>query len=249
MTTRTTRKDLRPNNPVATVLAPYAAYCRQMANGYELRPPSSEESPERTAGRIEGLRQAAGILEQGRAIAIDINAEELLAQAAALEAANETLGRTSLIVADLATKVAASVGKVAPPVAPQKPPPTSLGQATPRSLREGGLLGQHAPEFRRPEPPGNTFTPPEAPGLERCERALLGVLRARHPELTSRPTLAFLAGYSPESSSYANALGALRSEGLVEDAPGDEVHRTLLRATSDGLRAMIPWQLPDVASY
>lgn len=55
----------------------------------------------------------------------------------------------------------------------------------------------------------------EAPGsLGKAERSILGALASYPIELT-REQLAFLAGYHPRSSGYVNALGRLRSLGLV----------------------------------
>jgi hypothetical protein len=60
--------------------------------------------------------------------------------------------------------------------------------------------------------------PPMRPllqNLEKAERIVLGVLIARHPIPTGRAELAILAGYTVSSSSFLNALGALRSSGLA----------------------------------
>jgi hypothetical protein len=50
--------------------------------------------------------------------------------------------------------------------------------------------------------------------LERAERALLGVL-AQFPEGRTKIQLSIQSGYSIKSSSFANAIGALRSSGLA----------------------------------
>ncbi len=52
-------------------------------------------------------------------------------------------------------------------------------------------------------------------GLGKAERALLSVL-AQHPQGRTKVQLALLTGYSVKSSSLTNALGALRSQGLVD---------------------------------
>lgn len=51
--------------------------------------------------------------------------------------------------------------------------------------------------------------------LGRCERALLTVLRQRSAISTSKVQLAVLSGYSVSSSGFQNALGKLRTLGLV----------------------------------
>jgi len=71
--------------------------------------------------------------------------------------------------------------------------------------------------------------------LGRCELALLGVLLQRQGQRTTAAQLAILSGYSRTSSSFSNALGALRSRGLAAGG-GDDI-----RITDDGLLAA-----PDV---
>lgn len=63
--------------------------------------------------------------------------------------------------------------------------------------------------------------------LGRAERALLNVLAA-FPEGRTKTQVSILSGYSIKSSSFANALGALRSSGLAEG-------RDPIRITSVGL--------------
>jgi hypothetical protein len=70
--------------------------------------------------------------------------------------------------------------------------------------------------------------------LGRCERALLQVLAQRRERETSRAQLAVLSGYSSKSSGFDNALGSLRSRGLVEG----------LRITSEGSTVATPEPLP-----
>jgi uncharacterized protein DUF87 len=67
--------------------------------------------------------------------------------------------------------------------------------------------------------------------LGRCERELLKVLVQRAPRTTSRPQLAILSGYSSSSSSFANALGTLRSSGFAQNTGADAIV-----ATDDGIR-------------
>jgi Skp family chaperone for outer membrane proteins len=84
--------------------------------------------------------------------------------------------------------------------------------------------------------PVSTTAPRRAAGagdaaLTKAERALLAVLAQRHPKTTTRIQISILSGYSKKSSSFANALGALRSKGYV-DGTGDAN-----RATDAGLAA------------
>ena len=74
------------------------------------------------------------------------------------------------------------------------------------------------PQPARPAP----SVPPTAPAavapsgksLGKAERVLLAIL-AQFPDGRSRTQLSLLSGYSIKSSSYSNALGALRSAGLI----------------------------------
>ncbi len=65
----------------------------------------------------------------------------------------------------------------------------------------------------------------------KCERALLVAIVRRHPASSTVAQVAILSGYSATSSSVGNALGALRSSGLVEGG------RAALRATEAGVLA------------
>lgn len=73
--------------------------------------------------------------------------------------------------------------------------------------------------------PGSSFQ------LGRAERALLTAL-IQFPDGLTKPRLSFVAGYSHTSSSFSNALGALRSAGLVERSGSP------IRATAAGLEAL-----------
>jgi len=68
--------------------------------------------------------------------------------------------------------------------------------------------------------------------LGRAERAILAAAVQRLPKSSSRAQLAVLSGYSIKSSSFANALGALRSQGLIAGAGDDN------RATDAGAAAL-----------
>lgn len=65
-----------------------------------------------------------------------------------------------------------------------------------------------------PPPPASDTSAPSGKPLGKAERALLPIL-AQFPDGRSRTQLSLLSGYSIKSSSYSNALGALRSAGFV----------------------------------
>lgn len=64
-----------------------------------------------------------------------------------------------------------------------------------------------------------------ASGLPKCESALLRAIVQRHPQTSSRAQVSILSGYSVNSSSFTNALGALRSQGLIA-GQGDSLSPT-----------------------
>lgn len=109
-------------------------------------------------------------------------------------------------------------------------PPTTTATTHPRSP----LAGRVAPALaqatsRRParqvsHGSGDT-------SLGRAERALLIAAVQRLPKSVSRAQLSVLSGYSIKSSSFSNALGALRSKGLVVGVGDDN------RATDAGVVA------------
>lgn len=72
---------------------------------------------------------------------------------------------------------------------------------------------------RGPESAKRETTGP--PKLGKCEKALLAVLASRGGRSTTRAQISILSGYSSNSSSFANALGALRSAGLITGS-GDQ---------------------------
>lgn len=67
-----------------------------------------------------------------------------------------------------------------------------------------------------------------------CECALLRVLSSRRTVITSKAQVAVLAGYSASSSIFRNAVGSLRSQGLVEGEPAE------LRITINGIDTIGP---------
>jgi hypothetical protein len=88
------------------------------------------------------------------------------------------------------------------------PAPRHLARQVPEILQHDP--GQVSPKLAR-----YSSTNGHRP-LSRCERALLQVLAQRRGLETSKAQLAVLSGYSSRSSGFQNALGALRSRGLVD---------------------------------
>jgi hypothetical protein len=241
-----------PRNPVAAILEPYANHLRKLAITYRLT----------DHGKWEGLITAAEVLDEGRALNLDV--PEVDAEAVArleravslLREAGELLREVGADVAS-ALAVAGGAGAGAPPLpsrtwiskaeepraaaSPPSPPPAPTDITDPRGLLESPV---HV------VPPDKVFKGgslsltvngyradrlvPNEP-LGRADRALLAVLAQRSPQPTSRVQLAILSGYSSSSSSFANALGKLRRLKLA----GSE--GPMIFATTDGLSAA-----PDV---
>lgn len=102
--------------------------------------------------------------------------------------------------------------------------PTSLSSA-PDAARAPHTSGTSHRQRRTPAAPATTSAVDVR--LGKAERAILATLITYGPR--TRTVLAFLAGYSQKSSGYANALGKLRSLGLITPS-GDPI-----AATDDGL--------------
>jgi hypothetical protein len=85
------------------------------------------------------------------------------------------------------------------------------------ALSRAAALGRPSPAAAAASPRPAVPAPPasgDAPALGRAERKILAVL-AQFPEGRTRIQLSLLSGYSSKSSGYGNALGALRSAGLI----------------------------------
>lgn len=77
-----------------------------------------------------------------------------------------------------------------------------------------------AATVRAPAPrPSSTIVVAGDVKLGKCELAILAALAGVDKPALSRAQVATLSGYSPKSSQFANACGALRSAGLVEYSP------------------------------
>jgi hypothetical protein len=134
---------------------------------------------------------------------------------------------------EIGQEILAAIGRVT------STPTGERGERAPRGVPAAPARGRGetavatlapAAPRRDPAPPITT----DGIQLGRAERALLTAL-AQFPDGLTKQRLSFVAGYSVTSSSFSNALGALRSAGLVEKTGSP------IRATSAGLDL-----LPDV---
>lgn len=117
---------------------------------------------------------------------------------------------------ELADRLDLSISRAArPAAAPARPPAPATA---PRLAPARPAASQPAAEDQSPA------------RLAKAERVLLGVL-AQFPAGRTRIQLSLLSGYSAKSSSFSNALGALRSVGLVNR--GDPI-----QITADGIAAV-----------
>ena len=119
--------------------------------------------------------------------------------------------------------------------------PIVVDDATGNGRNAVTVLPPASPPPRRPAAPsGRVATAADierlgkevqAASLNKAERAILSVL-AQHPAGRSRVQLALLSGYSVKSSSLSNALGSLRSAGLISKS-GEPI-----TITDDGVVAL-----------
>ena len=113
------------------------------------------------------------------------------------------------------------------------PAPSALKPATRQALEHvaGAAARQVSTRLKPGASPGQNGAGEKLP---RAERALLTVL-AQHRAGRTRVQLAVLSGYSIKSSSFANALGALRSAGYA--TKGEPI-----RATEAGIAVLGDWE-------
>lgn len=151
-----------------------------------------------------------------------------------LRATAEPLYATWANVVDVVDRITSAIDRVAPIATPMR----GRVEQAPRGVarpglraRESGIGTAPSTAVAAPAPaaPSREPAPEEARALGRAERALLGVL-AQFPDGRSKQQLSVLSGYSIRSSSFGNALGALRSAGLAEG-------RDPIVATAAGLAA------------
>lgn len=94
------------------------------------------------------------------------------------------------------------------------PPISDAAAANLKAFRNTVISGPRDPE------PARTGT--AGTDMPKAERAFLTALAQSHPKAASRARLSMLAGYSPTSSTTANALTALRTNGYL-DGRGDDM--------------------------
>lgn len=97
--------------------------------------------------------------------------------------------------------------------------PPTLGRAKKDSDH---ILAKRASEKRGATTLHNAASDVGALKLDKCARSIMNVLSIVAPKAVSTTYLSIMTGYSVKSSSMANALGQLRSQGLAV-GPGDAV--------------------------
>jgi hypothetical protein len=151
----------------------------------------------------------------------------------AASALSETVGRVDLV----GTSILEAIDRVlaAPRPAPVIPAAHSAGREPDRE-RTAAPPAQRVDPVSRPVIAVSPRLPAEPGSLGKAERQILGAL-ASYPAPLERAQLSFLAGYHPRSKGFVNALGTLRSAGLI--SAGFPATRTPegAAATSDVLPA------------
>lgn len=123
---------------------------------------------------------------------------------------------------------------------PAGPPPVGLRQTKHQTV----AVGREALSGSITEGHG---MPSKANGLEKADRAILGVLAWQKGPI-SKARLALLAGYSAKGGGFGNALGRLRSSGRVEGSGELVITAEGRKAAPDGKRpptgaALFAWWL------
>lgn len=141
---------------------------------------------------------------------------QLAAIAPTLAHAASALAQTAERVDLVGTSIVAAIDRVAsaPRPAPVIPAVRIGAGREPDRERTAAPPVQREASVSRPVDGVSPRPPAEPGGLGKAERAILGALGFYPIDLT-REQLAFLSGYHPRSSGYVNALGRLRSLGLV----------------------------------
>ena len=83
--------------------------------------------------------------------------------------------------------------------------------------------------------------------LGKADRLILATL-AQHPEGLSRVQIAILTGYTHKGSSIRNALGALRTAGLITKS-GEPIMATEAGVAAAGEVDLLPPPGPDLVAY
>lgn len=238
---RTPTLDAAARPPATTATVDLTAIGARIA---ELAEQAGQDDPERLRARIRQLEQQladkrrakpAPVVEQVRVITADDRTalERIIAQIGTV--AGELGGYASGIMAALAT--------VTPAPAPAAA--RIREAATVRTAAEvHAAAPAAAPAKASPRP---RAAADGAPVLSKAERAILTVL-AQNPGGLTKLQTAVLAGYSLKSSSLSNALGALRTAGMITPA---SVKRIQILAAGLAELDEIPAPLagPDLVAY
>lgn len=123
-------------------------------------------------------------------------------------------------IVDVGGRIVAAIDRVGQSATPQGGRVKQAPRGEPASRPDRGrgvsaVATPASPATSRAPAPSHPLAEGEARTLGRAERALLNVL-AQFPDGRTKQQISVLSGYSIRSSSFANALGALRSAGLAE---------------------------------
>lgn len=173
---------------------------------------------EREAAQRPAERVVDTVVERVEVPVLNGQVGELRVAIGELRAVGEQLHTGWVAIVAAVEGITAAIERVADSDTPHGGRAEQEPRGVPASRPAGdrGQTAVAAPASRRePAPaPSRTLAEGEARALGRAERALLGVL-ARFPDGRTKQQLSVLSGYSIRSSSFANALGALRSAGLA----------------------------------
>jgi len=186
---------LAPGNPLAPVVEQLKTIVRGLAQTEH--PLSDADTNAYIRGKIEGIESAITLLQRAGANGVVLPDGQHLVQVGRATATDPLEARVAALERQVA-RLSDAPSMTDVPRFPSRP----------------------APEKNLPE----ILKAPRTKGdakLGRCERALLVVLAQRKGERTTDVQLAVLSGYSRSSSSFANALGVLRSAGLARGSRGD----------------------------
>ncbi len=178
--------------------APIAAYIRKLAKAYDLNDDH----------RAEGMRQAADILESGRAVPIEDEAPPL----SEMDRAPRPGARSPREIATSLLNGSASVGH-----RDDKPARFSPGEHNGAKSSSSEHNGAAPPAGKAP-----------------IDRAILSTLAVAKRPL-QRASVAIWSGYSSQSGSFAAALTRLRAAALIEGPPGAIALTDAGRAAAEGL--------------
>lgn len=155
-----------------------------------------------------------------------INLREIDDQLAALQA--EMVQIAGMV--DVARSAASEVSRLLDPNPLAGPPPRTFAEAA------------SVPAPREARAPA-----PSLDDIGKAGRLILAALAARHPTPLTKAQVATLAGYAPNGGGFNNAIGALKTRGLVErDGDSFALTRAGLAAAPTGERPQSPGDLVNL---